>query len=299
MMIPEQMQRDMAKDPDAMFGDVETTPDGHKVFKELYFGAPSGYRPLTMRLYVPAGSGPHPVVVDIHGGAWQAGHQNIMNPVVAAYQSTEKLLEAGYAVARSSYRLSLEAKFPAQLHDCKAAIRFLRHHAERLDLDQSRIAVMGESSGGHLALMVGLTCNRADLEGDVGVTGESSAVSCVVDWYGPTNILFMHEAKMPNADDPDGPEARLIGGVPGQNQEKARFASPVQYVSADCPPILIEHGTKDTLVSFDHAEQLAKRLDEVGATFVFHPVEGANHCFWGADPDSIMPPTLAFLARNL
>ena len=106
-------------------------------------------------------------------------------------QLFDALLAAGLAVATIDYRHALEAPFPAQLHDAKAAVRYLRAHADELGISTERIGVMGESAGGHLAALVGLTAHRADLEGTHGVVGPSSAVDVVVDWYGPADFTTM------------------------------------------------------------------------------------------------------------
>ncbi len=213
------------------------------------------------------------------------------------------MLGAGYAVARIAYRLSGEAQFPTQLHDCKAAVRYLRKHAGVLGLDPKRFAALGASAGGHLACMLGVTGDRPELEGQVGVIGPSSAVQAVVDWYGPTELLTMDEQLGPTTfqphNDPASPEARLVGGPIQQVKDKTRAASPVTYVSASAPPFLIQHGTADRIVPVGQGRALAAALTKSGTTVEFVEVVGADHCFWGVDPAPIMPKVLAFLNANL
>src|SRR6185437_7517091 len=169
------------------------------------------------------------------------------------------------------YRLSGEATWPAQIHDCKAAIRWLRANAAKYGLDPDRIGVTGASAGGHLAAMLGLGGGVAALEGDVGPhTGVSSRVKCVVDQFGPSDLLAMadHSSRIDH-NAPDSPESKLIGGALQENKEKARAASPITYISRDDPPFLILHGTEDPLVPFNQSERLAEALKTVGVPCVF------------------------------
>ena len=170
--------------------------DGVRQHPNAVYAAVPGYRVLELDLWVPGG-GPSPVVVWVHGGAWMAGNRRLLPPGLRPDQLFEELLDAGLAVATIEYRHAREAPFPAQLHDAKAAVRWLRHHADVLGLDPDRIGIAGESAGGHLAALVGLTAHRADLEGDVGVAGPSSAVAAVVDWYGVSSAETMPEFELP------------------------------------------------------------------------------------------------------
>ncbi len=239
----------------------------------------------------------------IHGGGWFQGHYTISNNIVGKMALVDRLLDAGYAVARIAYRLSGEARFPTQLHDCKAAVRYLRKHCDVLRLDPRRFAAMGESAGGHLACLLGLTGDRPELEGEVGVAGLSSAVQAVVDWYGPTELLTMDEQLGPSTfqphNDPNSPEARLVGRPIQEVKEKTRAASPVTYVSAKAPPFLIQHGTADRIVPVGQGRALAAALKRAGTKVELVEVAGADHCFWGVDTTPIMPKVIAFLNANL
>jgi acetyl esterase/lipase len=158
---------------------------------------PVGFRPLQLDVWVPEVSAPPPLVVWIHGGAWLFGDRRYLPETLRSNQHFDESLAAGLAVASIDYRHSREASFPAQLHDAKAAIRYLRAHSEALGIDTARIGVWGESAGGHLAALVGLTDRRPDLEGDLGAVGPSSAVDAVVDWYGPSDLAAMQPKSPP------------------------------------------------------------------------------------------------------
>jgi len=219
---------------------------------------------------------PLPVVVFIHGGAWRAGDKRGGVRMVAPYVDTGRF--AGASVA---YRLSGEAIWPAQIHDCKAAVRWLKAHAKAYNLDPDRIAVWGSSAGGHLVAMLGLTADVKELEGTVGPhTGQTSRVACVVDWFGPSDLLRMNDVagKMDHLA-PDSPESQLIGCPIQENPAKARAASPITYVSRGDSPHLIMHGDRDGTVIHDQSVRLAAALKKAGVPCTFVTVKGAGHGF--------------------
>jgi acetyl esterase/lipase len=222
----------------------------------------------------PKGDKPLPVVVNIHGGAWMSGDKSqgvgqIM-PLVAS---------GDYAGVTINYRLSAEATWPAQVFDCKAAIRWVRGNAAKYHLDPDRIGVIGGSAGGHLVAMLGTSGGVEALEGDLGpFKGLSSKVRCVVDEYGPSELATMGDS--PSSLDhngPNSPESKLLGGPILKNQEKAKEASPISYVSKDDPPFLIIHGDKDMTVPFAQSERLTKALKASGVDVLFIKVEGGGH----------------------
>jgi acetyl esterase/lipase len=198
----------------------------------------------------------------------------------------------------------LEAKFPAQLHDAKAAIRYLRVHAEDLGFDPSRVGVWGESAGGHLAALVGLTGQRPDLEGRVGVVGPSSAVDAVVDWYGVADIAAQSEHSATRAVGADmpaellvPPEDQLVGG---QDAEARAAASPISYVTPEAPPFLLVHGAADAVVPYSQSELLEAALTEAGVPVRLIRIEGADHIFDGHDDiDSVVRISIDYLADAL
>src|SRR4051812_2613946 len=161
-----------------------------RCWPDVIVAEPEGFRPLTLDLFRPsAPAGPVPLVLWIHGGAWRFGTNKRESPQLAYGRIGERILAAGYALARATYRLSGEAIFPAQLHDVKAAIRWLRHHAAGLGLDPGRFAVWGESAGGHLASLAALTAGDPALAGHEGIVGVSDAVQAAIAWYAPSNLL--------------------------------------------------------------------------------------------------------------
>jgi acetyl esterase/lipase len=171
-------------------------------------------------------------------------------------------------VASINYRLSQHAIFPAQIHDCKAAIRWLRANAAKYGLDTEHVGVGGGSAGGHLAALLGTTSGLKELEGLGGNAEQSSRVQAVVDWYGPTDFLTVG---------PKDTRTNLIGGDPQQNPDKAAKASPMTYVSKDAAPFLIMHGDKDNTVPISQSETFAQALKNAGADVTFVVVKGAGH----------------------
>ncbi len=240
-----------------------------------------------------SGDDPLPVVVFIHGGGWQNGDKRggvaRLAPLVA---------EGKFAGATIGYRLTDEASWPAQIHDCKAAIRWIRANTEKYNLDPDRIGVWGTSAGGHLVAMLGTSGGVEDLEGDSGpYAATSSRVQCVVDFYGPSDMLTMGDR--PGRVDhnaPNSPESKLLGGPVQERKGVARSASPIEYVSQDDPPFLIMHGTDDPVVPFDQSVRLAERLHEAGVPATLVRVEGAGHGFPDTEP---IERVRAFLDRYL
>ena len=183
------------------------------------------------------------------------------------------LTAKGYAVASINYRLSQHAVFPAQIEDCKAAIRWLRANAAKYHLDPDHIGVWGASAGGHLVAMLGTTGDVKELEGNGGNLDQSSRVQCVVDWFGPSDLATMGGSH----DNPGSPESRLIGGPVQENKEKARKASPLTYVGKDSAPFLIMHGDKDNTVPLGQSEVLAEALKKAGVEVKLVVVKGNGH----------------------
>jgi acetyl esterase/lipase len=222
----------------------------------------------------PRGARPLPVIAYIHGGAWMGGDKSAGLRLLAGF-----VAGGDYAGATIGYRLTGEAIWPAQIYDCKAAIRWLRANAAKYHLDPDRIGVIGESAGGHLVAMLGTSGGVAALEGDLGpYRGTSSRVRCVVDEFGPSELLAMGD--YPSRIDhnaPGSPESRLVGGTLQEHQEVARAASPIRYVSRDDPPFLIIHGDADPLVPFNQSERLHKALQGAGVKSLFVRVAGGSH----------------------
>lgn len=286
-------------DWDHCLGNMQVTPEGYRHWPELFVAEVPGWRPLVAHLTVPAGAGPHPVVVQIHGGGWMSGHPHVMSDLRRNLRVPETLLARGYAVAQITYRMVAEGPFPMQIHDCAAGVRYFRHHARHFGLDPERFAALGESAGGHMALLLGVDRPEA-LEGHVGVTGPSSKVQAVVDWYGPADLMIPYQGRsvVERLQDPENPVGRLLGG-PAAGEAEARAASPVTHVGPGAAPCLIQHGTADSIVTFDHAEHMRDALAQAGVPVELHAVKNAEHGFHGADVSDVVPRMMQFLDQYL
>jgi acetyl esterase/lipase len=240
-------------------------PEGVKLLQNLEY-VEDGHERNRLDLYLPEkAEGRLPVIVWIHGGAWRGGSKEHCPAVPFSAK--------GYAVASINYRFSQQAVFPAQIEDCKAAIRWLRANAAKYHLDPDHIGVWGGSAGGHLVALLGVTAGVKDFEGRGGNLDQSSRVQCVVDWFGPTELMTMGE----QGDKPGSPVAALIGGPAPENKEKARKASPLTYVGKDAAPFLIMHGDKDNIVPLRQSELLAEALKKAGVEATLQVVKGNGH----------------------
>ena len=220
------------------------------------------------------GNRPLPVIVYIHGGAWLGGDRAFGHRRLAAFVSSGE-----YAGVSVGYRLTREAIWPAQIHDCKAAIRWIRANAKQHNLDPDKIGVIGDSAGGHLVAMLGTSDGVKELEGDLGShSGVSSRVQCVIDEFGPSDLLAMKEypSRM-NHEEADSPEGMLVGGRVSEKREVAIAASPITYVSNNDPPFLIIHGNRDMIVPYNQSERLFVALKDANVECYFTTVEGAGH----------------------
>ncbi|MHC4443894.1 MAG: alpha/beta hydrolase fold domain-containing protein [Planctomycetota bacterium] len=252
-----------------------------RVLRNLEYGR-AGNKPLLLDLYLPPNpeGKPLPLLVWIHGGAWRKGSK-------ANCSRVRGFLDKGYAGASIGYRLSHQATFPAQIHDCKAAIRWLRANAKKYNYNPHRIGVWGASAGGHLVALLGTSGDVKELEGDLGTPGISSRVQAVCDLFGPSDFLNRKPPSEIKTDlgrnDSKSPVTMLLGGPVEQNQEKARLASPITFVSKDDPPFLIMHGDKDPVVPYRQSVLLYEALKKNGVEVTLHPVKGAGHGFKGLD----------------
>jgi acetyl esterase/lipase len=265
-------------------------PEGTTVHRDLAY-VTGGHPRQKLDLYLPPAAGPRPLVVYIHGGAFRMGDKTEHPPL--------EYLADGYALAALNYRLSQHALFPAQIEDCKAAVRWLRAHADTYGLDPDRFAAGGASAGGHLAAMVGTTGHSPEF--DVGKHRDvSSRVQAVLDYFGPTDFLQMDAHRLPGGmvhDTPDSPESQLVGGPIQDNPEKVARANPITYVTADAPPFLIVHGSDDPLVPHHQSELLAAALREAGVPVTFYTVEGGGH--GGFEDSRVEELTKGFLRTHL
>jgi acetyl esterase/lipase len=221
---------------------------------------------LTLDLYCPEKvSGPAPVIVWIHGGAWRRGGKRKC-PAVA-------LVPDGYAVASIDYRLSSTAPFPAQIEDCKAAVRWLRANAAKYNLDADRIGVWGMSAGGHLAALLGTTGGVPELEGSGDNMQYSSRVQAVCAVAGPTNLPALTNVGPKRMSAIEG----LLGGPLEKDKAKAIAASPIHYVSKDDPPFLIVHGEGDRVIPVEQSQRLYEALQKAGVNATLKILPQVGH----------------------
>lgn len=241
--------------------------DAIKIQKGIEY-AKWGDRSMQLDLYLPKSESATPLIVWIHGGGWKGGSKDSPSPAL-------RQLARGYAVAHVAYRFSQDAPFPAQIEDCRAAVRWLRANSAKYGYDPQRIGVWGASAGGHLALLVG--CGDSCKEFDKGAHLDVDAnVACVCDWFGPTDLWTLSEPLVKiNKDSPL--LSALVGGPIAKNQEKLSKASPTTYVTKKTAPTLMIHGDKDSLVPLSQSEQILKNLKECSVECRLHVIPGAGH----------------------
>ena len=226
---------------------------------------------LRLDLHLPAGRPRAPLIVWVHGGAWRSGSKQDM-PLT-------RLVADGHAIASVDYRLSSEARFPAQVHDLKAAIRFLRGQGDRWKLPTRKIFIAGDSAGGHLAALVGVSNGRAELEGVLGNDrSRSSDVQGIISFYGGANLTTILKQSTPHGLDVRVPALDLLlGGQPDVVPVLARLASPVFHVDKHDPPLLLLHGDQDPQMPVNQALELAGAYQKVKAPVQLEIVPGAAH----------------------
>ena len=212
-----------------------------------------------------------------------------------------RMAEHGYVVAIVEYRPSEMAPFPAQMQDAKTAVRFLKKHCEEYHIDVDHMAIAGDSSGGHTALMAGFTGDEGP---DTRLYGEYSAkVNCIIDLYGPTvfSLMNYYESSQ-NHYDPDSPEGYEIGGKNVlEHPELADLTIPMNYLSKEkeTPPLLLIHGGRDMLVPFNQSCQLYNYMRELGKEVTFYKIQDGSHGSLGFDNDRILGIVLDFLKAHI
>jgi acetyl esterase/lipase len=265
----------------------DNKPTGRIDRKDVVYTTVDG-QDLRLDIMAPAGEGPFPVIVTIHGGAWRAGDKASNRPLM------ERLVAAGYVAVSPQYRFCPKVIFPAQVHDVKAAVRWARSHAEELRADPDHIGAVGFSAGGHLSLMLGVTDGDDGLEGEIPADAPSSRVQAVVNYFGPTDMA---------ADDIPAVSKPLLrdflGGEPKEKPEAAKDASPLTFVTKDDPPTLTYQGTKDPLVPHTQAVKLADAQTAAGAPGRVELLIGAGHGWGGDELDRTIAGTIAFFDQNL
>ena len=235
-----------------------------------------------------SGNGPFPAVLAIHGGAWRQGNKKDMRPLLL------ELARRGYVAASPEYRFCPKETFPAQVHDVKAAVRFLKAHAKDYHLDPERVGAVGFSAGAHLAMMLGVTGPEDGLEGNVASDAPTSKVLAVVNYFGPTDL---------GADDlppvSRGLVKDFLGGTIEEKREAAAKASPLTYVNKGDAPILSFQGTKDPLVPHTQATKLADAQTKAGVPGRVELLLGFGHGWAGDDLKETAEETYAFFNKHL
>lgn len=259
---------------------------------------PDGHERQKLDLYLPEGAEqnakPLPVVVWIHGGGWSGGSKRGCPPL------NPRFIRNGYAVASVGYRLTNAAPFPAQIEDCRAAIRWLRAHAEEYNIDPDRIGVWGSSAGGHLVALLGTSGDETAF--DVGENKDVSArVQAVCDYYGPADFPAFAESEGYErvALRPGSPVYKLLGGPVTEKAELARRASPVSFASADDPPFFIVHGTEDPVVPADQSVRLQAALQKAGVDSTLKLIEGGAHGGKDFHSGETLGEVVAFFDKHL
>lgn len=258
------------------------------VKKDVEYGR-IGDRPLLLDLYLPQeATARAPVVVWVHGGGWSKGSKDRC--------PATWLTEHGYAVASIGYRLTDEARWPAQIDDCRAAVRWLRSHADEYHLDGKHVGAWGGSAGGHLVALLGTLDAPA---GEV----VSSRVQAVCDWFGPSDLLTMPPnvltAGRTEADLAKSNGAKLLGGTVRDRPELAKQASALYHVSADDPPFLIMHGDQDGSVPLEQSRRLYDQLKTAGVTTTLKVLAGAAHGGKAFQTDESRNTILTFFNQHL
>jgi acetyl esterase/lipase len=270
------------------------------VLKEIAYASQSEVQKLDIYLPSPL-SEPCPVVVWLHPGGYTMGDKEMVQPIV------DGMLERGYAVASTNYRLADEARFPAQLFDVKAAVRWIKANAETYNLNKEAIAAWGVSAGSTFAALLGTTANVPELEDlSMGNPNESSRINAVVDLIGPVDFLQMNPQLLqlgyqPLRDDVASGIGMLIGGQLTEYPERCQAINPVTYLTADCPPFYLQHGTADHLVPFLQSVNLANVLvDTIGQENVeLNLLEGVDHFDAEHNSPENVKKALDFLDRYL
>jgi acetyl esterase/lipase len=260
-------------------------------YRDLIYARVDG-RDMGLDIHMPAGISAPPLLVWIHGGAWRSGTKAQVPPV---------FVRNGIATASVDFRQSTDARFPAQVHDIKAAIRFLRARAAEYGYRTERIAIAGSSSGGHLAALVGVTNGDTVLEGTVGsYPRQSSAVQAIVSYYGASDLMTILAQSTPFGLGVRRPALEmLLGALPDTAKDLAELASPVAHIDRSDPPLFLIHGDQDPQMPINQSHELQGAYEKAGLDVHFDVVHGAAH---GGDAFFLpehLDKVIAFLRRTI
>ncbi|MEZ6045928.1 MAG: alpha/beta hydrolase [Planctomycetaceae bacterium] len=262
-----------------------------KIIPDLEYANVDG-QSLQLDLHMPQGVKNPKLVVWVHGGGWKQGSRKSTKiPWVP---------EEGYAMASISYRFTDKAIFPAQIHDCKGAVRWLRAHADEYGYQADKILIAGSSAGGMLVALMGTSGDVPELEGDVGGNlDQSSRVQAVIDFFGATDFELRLRTQPEHVNPSDSGVYKLLGGTIGDKLELARQASAVTHISKDDPPLLVLHGTEDKTVPFNQSERIVEVYQEAGLPVEFIPLEGAGHGGDAFASPEVQEQITKFIRKNL
>jgi acetyl esterase/lipase len=271
-----------------------------RVEKGVTYATVDGAR-LQLDIAVPKDGGPYPAVVCFHGGAWRGGSRSDLSR--PSRDKDEKpgpsVIEAiaarGYAVASVGYRLAPACRFPAQLDDARAAVRFLRANAAKFNLDPDRVGALGFSAGAHLALLLGTVGTDAESEDGDSTAGTDARVGCVVSFFGPTDLSLY--AASPGLE--DAFMVPFLGKACKTDPEVYKRASPIERVSPAAAPVLMIHGTADFVVPIVHSERMLRKLRDAGVTAELIPVRGGGHGWVGETAVRTLDDATRFLDKHL
>ncbi len=268
-------------------GDDATKPLKVKVYADIEFADVDGVK-LLLNLHMPIGVEKPHLVMYIHGGAWLGGDRNNCGLCWVA--------KHGYAVASVEYRMSYEAIYPAQIHDCKGALRWLRANQNTYGYDATRVVVAGASAGGQLAALMGTTGGVESLEGTTaGNADQSTLVQGVIDYFGATDFIMRSKNQPAKTEDPSGSVYKLFGGSVSDNVGLARSASASAFVDPSDPPILILHGDKDPVVQLTQSARLKVVYEQNKLDAMLHIETGKGHGWKRTELES--EKVLQFLAK--
>lgn len=276
----------------------ESNDEGLEIREDVEYGAAGGEK-LKLDLARPREvNEKRPAVLLIHGGGWQGGNKKMLRAM------TREFAREGFVAMTVGYRLAPKHRTPAQIEDCKCAVRWVRAHSDELGVDPSRVGAMGMSAGAHLSMLLGLMDSSDGLEGEGGWGDQSSKVQCVVSYFGPTDLTKRNLEGSPAQGDVLEEAARkiltnFVGGPPEEHADDLAQVSPIRYVSKGDAPVLMFQGTRDKLVPYDQAFEMATALTRAGIPGRVEFILGAAHGWGGDELKRTQRTALDFLATHL
>ena len=274
---------------------LDSVPEGIVAFRDIVYASlpetPFGKRDLHLDLFCPEREGKYPALIMVHGGGWRAGDRSLQVPMAQMISSH------GFITITIEYQLSQEAKYPAAIYNIKAAIRWIRAHAQEYNIDPDRIAISGCSAGGHLASLVGLTNGIEKFEGDMGNEDYSSHVHAIIDIDGVIN--FMDPLSLNSGRTPTSPDVEWLGGDFYQRPDLWKEASPAYWANENSVPMLFLNSGYPRFTAGEH--ELIAMMNNWGIYTELHKFNIKMHPFWLFHPwvDEVVKYMVVFLNNNL